>query len=183
LVTTRGSLLVNLGDVALQSGDLGAAEDYGKRALEIAETSGYRALSGWIRLLLARVALRREDLAAARSELAAVAKVAIDTGRPTLRVATASCLADMLATQGDLSSARRILRLASEYPAIRPLDRDEVLAQLTKLGPETEAAPMPPAITLEEVLHRIVVEADVGFAPLLASINRPGVKPTSAQPA
>ncbi|MGH6612077.1 MAG: tetratricopeptide repeat protein, partial [Burkholderiaceae bacterium] len=172
LTNTRGSLLLNLAEVALKSNNLEAAQDYGQRALEVAEVSGYRALVCWTKLLLTRLALRQAETAAARRELASAVELAISLGRPSLQIASISCFADLLEHHGDAQSARYVLSLAAHYPAIRPADRDEVLRQLSRLPPGADPTPASPKITLDELLHRVVVETDVGYSSLTAYLRK-----------
>ena len=70
LVSTRLYVLANLTEVTLKTGDPAGAEVCARRAIELALAVGNRPVVAWMKLQLARLALRRDDLPAARTNLA-----------------------------------------------------------------------------------------------------------------
>lgn len=171
LATTRVYVLTNLATVATKTGQHEAAEAYGARALEHAQAIGNRFVVSYLRFQFVRFALRRRDVNAARSELRSGMELAIAVGRPALLVEGAVCLAEILAAQDDVSSARAVMSFAAEHPATAPLERDELHRALARL-PATDEAQAPwPGLSLEELAHRVVVESDIAHAPLIAALR------------
>jgi tetratricopeptide (TPR) repeat protein len=170
LVSTRGLILANLAEFAVKTGDDDMAGTYGGRALDVAETTGNRALVCWLKLLFAQVALRRSDLAAVRAELAAALEIAIVIGRPALLVSGVTCFADLLAAQGETDCARRTLTLAADHPSTSDAQRAENRARLAQLPPAT-GTDSTTGIAFDELVHRIVVERDIAHAPLIAVLR------------
>jgi predicted ATPase/Tfp pilus assembly protein PilF len=166
IVGTRGLVLANLGELALKTGDLDAAEDYIDRSLDIAQTTGNRALAAWLRVHGARVALARNLLDRAREGLAASLELAVAIGQPSLQFAGISCFAELLRTQGEAACARSVLEFCATHPAISGRDRDRVKARLAAL-PAADDPPRWPGLSMEELVHRIVLERSVAHAPLV----------------
>jgi ATP/maltotriose-dependent transcriptional regulator MalT len=171
LVTTRAHVLANLTGVAMKTGQADAAEDYAIRALEHAQAIGNRFVVSFLRMQFVRFALLRGDLVAARAELRSAMDLAIEIGRPALLVEGVTCFVEILAAQGETASARMVATHAADDPSTGPLERDELRRCLQRL-PTTEEAPMPwPGLSLEELTHRIVVETDIAYAPLIATLR------------
>jgi predicted ATPase/DNA-binding SARP family transcriptional activator len=171
LVNTRGLILANLAALALNRGDLDSAQTHALRALEVVELTGNRAVESNLKLLLARIALRRADMDSARSDLRASLEIAIAIGRTSMQVAGVACFADVLAAQGELEGARRVLAFVAEHPSLGAGEREEIRARLAQWGASARAEPARPRLELGDLVHRIVVETDVAHAPLIASIR------------
>lgn len=170
LVRTRGLILVNLAEIAVKTGDE-AAEAHAKRALEVAEESGNRANACMVKQLLVQLAVQRGDLTAARSDLRSSLKVAIAIGRPTLVIAGVALFAAILAAQGQSECARLAVSFAAEHPTAIAPQRDELRARLAKWHPADSRPRSWPELELDELVHRIVVESDLAYAPLIASLR------------
>jgi predicted ATPase/DNA-binding SARP family transcriptional activator/Tfp pilus assembly protein PilF len=171
LVNTRGLILANLAEIAMKTGDDAAAESYGRRALEFAESVANRAVVCWLKLLFVRLALRRSDVAAARSELAAALELAIVLGRPTLKLSGVCCFAELLETQGERNGARRVLEFAAGHPSTVEGLRAEIRTRLGELGPAPGGSSSWTGLDLDELAQRIVVETSIGHAPLIATLK------------
>ena len=171
LVSSRGLILANLTELALKTGDLDMAEAHGRRAFEVAQLTGNRAVESWLRLQFSRIALRRDDLTGARTELRASVEIAIAIGRPSHKLAGVFCFAEILEAQGEPDCARAALAFAAAHPSLTVLGRDEIRERLAQWGPGTGAPLQWPDLGLDQLIHRIVVEASVGHAPLIASIR------------
>lgn len=171
LVGTRLYVLSNLTEVELKSGNAAAAEDCARRALEAAEAIGNRSIVSWMKLQLARLALLRRDLTTARAELAASLAVTIAIAQRALRIGSVMIFAEVLEAQGEVVGARQALAFAASHPTTSAPDRDEIMERLALLPAATEADPPWPAIELDELVQRIVVEAELAYAPLIAVLR------------
>jgi len=171
LVNTRGFILANLTELALKTGAHDAAEAYARKALAIAETTANRAVESWLRLQFVRLALRRADFPAARSDLATALSIAISVGRPSLRIAGITCFAEILEAQGEADCARRVLGFAASHPSTSAAERADIRARLAQGRSATNAEPAWPGLELDELVHRIVVESNVAHAPLIAVLR------------
>ncbi len=171
LVGTRGFILANLTEVALRTGDLDAAHEYARRALEIAETIGNRANVCWLKLQLANLAMRRGDLDAARSALAASLAMAVSVGRPSLQLAGVVCFAELLAAQRDAECARGVLAFAAELPWASVPERDDINERLAQWAADARTVPSWPGLSFDELIHRIVIEAGIAHASLIAALR------------
>lgn len=163
---TRGYALANLAELTMKAGDLDASSGHATRAVELAETMGNRVLMGWMRIHLARLAVRRHDLDTAHATLRAGTEIAVALGIPALKTAAIMCFAELLHAREEAAAARAVLAFAIEHPMTNGPDRDELGAQLEQWG-EQPRAPWP-ALGLDELMHRIVIEADLAHAPLRA---------------
>jgi hypothetical protein len=76
----------------------------------------------------------------------------------------------VLAAQGETECARRVLAFAADHPAIGATERDPDRARLAKLPSDAPLAW--PGIELDELARRIVVERNVGYGPLVATLRR-----------
>ncbi len=171
LVSTRALILANLAEVAWKTDDHASAETYARRALDIGEAAGNRALATHVRFLFVRLALRRGDLTAARSDLGAALGTAIALGRPSLQAAGISCFAEILAAQGETGSGRLVLAFLAGHPSVSAPERDAIRARLAQWHPAARAMSAWPGIELDELVHRIVVERDLAHAPLIAALR------------
>jgi predicted ATPase/DNA-binding SARP family transcriptional activator len=171
LSTTRGLILANLTDVALNARDHDAAESYARSALELAEGARNRAVVCWLKLQFMRLALQRGDLPAARSALSDAMAIAIALGRPTLKLAGVSLFADLLAAQGESEGARMVLAFAVADRAMHPADRDRIRGKLAAERARSGPEPSWPGIELDELVHRLVVESGTAHAALIAALR------------
>ena len=172
LVNTRGAILANLAGVAINTGDDATAETYARQAFEIAESAGNRGVVCWLKFLFVRLAVSRGDLASARSDLAAALDIAIDVGRPTFKLFGVACFAELLGAQGQPESARRVFEFVVSHPSAIEGLRTEVHARIRELGPASGPSPPWIGIELDEIVRRIVVEASIAHAPLIAALAR-----------
>ncbi len=161
---TRGYVLANLAEITMKAGDLDASTAHARSAVELAETTGNRAMTSWMKIHLARLAVRQGDLGSAHVTLAGGAEVANSLGIPPLRTAAIVCLAELLHARGESFGARALLAFVIDDPLTNEPDRNEVKAQLVQWG-EQPRTPWP-GLRLDELMHRIVVEADLAHAPL-----------------
>jgi hypothetical protein len=80
-------------------------------------------------------------------------------------------LAEVLEAQGERDAARQVIALAIAHPRTTASDRDELQRVLEGWGG-------PPAggvdvLTLDDLLHRAVAEADTAYASLIAALRSP----------
>ena len=173
LVGTRGLILANLTELALNTDDAVAAHGYAQSALAIARHIGSRTIESWLALQLARIALRGNDLGGARSHLRTSLEGAIAIGRRSLQLAGVAGFAEILAAQGELECASRVLSFAAEHPEMTPQGRDGVLPKLTQwasAGPATTGWSGP---GLDDLIRRIVDESDMAHRTLIALLRDP----------
>ena len=171
IASTRTYLLANLAEIAVETNDNAAAQTYAAQALEAAESTVNRAVTCWMRLQLARLAVRRGDCAAARLELADGVSVAATIRIPTLLIAGAIVLSEICEAEDDRECARRLLAFAIAQPALQPQLRDTLAARLASWPSAADTPPPWPSLTLDELVHRIVVETPLAHAPLLALVR------------
>jgi predicted ATPase/class 3 adenylate cyclase len=170
LVSTRGLLLANLTELAVKTDATQAAKQYAGLALELARHIGARTVESWLEMQLAQIALRNGEPAGARLHLRSSLEISIDIDRPALRLAGVSVFAEILAAEGHLDCARRVLAFAAEHPSMPANGRDDLLARLARWGTTPETASWP-GLDLAALVDRIVVETDVAHAPLIALLN------------
>ena len=120
---------------------------------------------------LARLALKRGEAGNARSMLASGLALAIALELMWLKAGAMLCFAEILAAQDQLSCACQVLAFAAGHASISTPDRQELQAQLARWGGTPDTAATWPTIDLDELLHRIVVESDVAYAPLIAALR------------
>lgn len=170
LVGTRALVLTSITELALEMKDPAAAE-HAQRALEATTAAGNRVLTAWLHTQTAILALRRGDLAAARRDLAGSLQGAIALGRPSLMLGSIAVFADVLAAQGEAACARRVLAFVAAHPSIGAAARTTALARWAELPkPSGGEAPWP-AIGLEDLALRVIVEGNAAYAPLIATLR------------
>jgi predicted ATPase/DNA-binding SARP family transcriptional activator len=173
LLTTRALVLSNLTEIAMITNDR-EAPSYAARGLELARMSGNRALAASLNIHIARQALSRRDLAAARTHLAESMEAALAIGRPSLQIDGLCCFAELLAEQGELECAHRVLTFASDAPSVSVPERDEIQSRLARLSAEVRPGPPRLPFDVRELVHRIVVETSIAHAPLIAALRGSG---------
>jgi tetratricopeptide (TPR) repeat protein len=168
---TSGAVLANLTVISLKLGEHDAARAYGARALEQAQAAGNRFVLSYLRFQRCRLAVAGRDLVAARSELRTGVELALAVGRPALLIDSMACLTEILAAQGEPVCARAVAAFAADHPLTAPVERDEFVRMLALFPAATPSEPSWPGLSLDEVVHRIVVEADIAYGPLIASLR------------
>jgi predicted ATPase/DNA-binding SARP family transcriptional activator len=166
---TRAMVLANLVELDVNTDELDAAAAHARESLEMSLATGSVAVASWIRLQMSRLAVRRGDLATARSDLAAGLEIAIGIGRRNLQFTALSCFAEILEAQGEGRCARSVLAFCVEHPDITSQERNQMRARIS--ASSEPIAPWP-GIALDDLLHRLVAERDVSHAPLVAMIGR-----------
>ena len=114
----------------MKTDDHASAAAYAGRALEIGEAAGNRAVVSLLEAAFVRLALRRGDVAAARSDLGASLGIAIAIGRPSLQLDGVSCFAEILAAQGETGCGRLVLDFVAGHPSVTAPERDAIRARL-----------------------------------------------------
>jgi tetratricopeptide (TPR) repeat protein len=171
LVSTRAFVLANLTELALKADDVEAAREHAEAALEVAQGGGLRSLVGWLKVQLARLATRRGELPLARSLLAGGAELALTIGAQSVKPAVVLGWAELLEAQGHDGAARRVLAFAADEPSLSAPDRDELRAAWARRASAAALDPPWPGIGLDELLQRILVEQQLGHAPLIATLS------------
>jgi predicted ATPase/DNA-binding SARP family transcriptional activator len=171
LHATRAYILANLTEVSMTAGDLPAAQAYADRAIEVANAAGNRAVSAWARLTCVRLAARRGDLQGARTVLADGLGTVIALGVPKLKLYSSLCFAEILQAQGAASCASSVLDFAADHPSATPTDREEIKRLRTQLLGEVADPPEWAGLELDELLHRILAETKLAYAPLIAALS------------
>ena len=113
--------------------------------------------------------LREPD--AARRALAEGLDAAIALGLPWLKAAALLAFAEHLEAQAEAGCASRVLAFAAEQPSTSALDRDRFRAHLERPGAPASANAAWPGIGFDELLHRIVAEAELAHAPMIALLR------------
>ena len=172
LVSTRAFALANLTELAMKAGDNARARLHAERALDVASTAGIRGLASWLEVQLARLAIRRGDLDAARCRLASGTNLALTLDAVTLKAAPLLGFVELLEAMGEHVCARLVLAFGTEESSLPVPNRDELRQawQARDLASRDDGCRMP--IPLDELLHRIVIEAGLAHAPLIAALRR-----------
>ena len=155
----------------MMTADCAAAENHARRALEVAQATGNRAVESWVKIKASHLAIRRGDLDAARSVLSDGLKIALAIGVPSLKFDAVNCFAEILQAQGEASCARQVLAFAANHPAAARLYQDAARERLDKLHAAAGADSNWPELELEDLLHRIVAESNLAHAPLIATLR------------
>lgn len=166
----RVFVLASLNVNAFDAGDLDAAQAFGERALDAARAVHNRLAESAIHFQFARIAARRRQPERARAELRAGFDISLAIGSPELGYIGIAAFADLLEAQGEAASARRVLAFVAALPSVSARLRHEFGARLANWGSPPDGAAWP-GLGADELLHRIVVETDVGHAPLIALLR------------
>jgi predicted ATPase/Tfp pilus assembly protein PilF len=166
LDNTRAMVMGNLLELEINTGDYEAAAGYARDALEMAESTGTTGLASWIRIQMARLAVHRGDLSTARGELAAAIELALSIGRRNLQFTAMVCLAEILTAQGEPGVAKAMMGACLREPDIPAPERDQMKGLLAGAG---ENQPWP-AISFDELVHRVVLEKETAYAPLIGAV-------------
>jgi predicted ATPase/DNA-binding SARP family transcriptional activator len=175
LTGTLGYVLSNFCEVEARAGEVEAARAYAQRGIEVADASGNRALAAALQIHLARLDVQRGELEGARHWLATGLGTANRVGVPSLRAHGLLCFAELLHAHGETPAAQRVLAIAIDHPATDAPERDEMQTLLARwqASPVTDGTGAP-RIGVDELLHRIVVEAERGHLPLRALLGGRG---------
>ncbi len=146
LLGTKAFVLTNLTEAAMRAGDLNAAESYGARAIEVATTTGNRAVTAWGKIKAARIEVRRGNLDRARPLLAEGLGTIFAIGVPSLKFDAIECFAEVLAAQGEVSCGRAVLTFAADHPTATAAIRSELLEHGSVLQTDSTEIPSWPGL-------------------------------------
>ena len=170
IVSTRALILANLTVGAIKGRDLDAAERYARSAVELAQSTGNAYVGSYMNMQFMRIALGRGNVAAARRHIRDAMEVAVTLMRPAVVFEGVSCFAELLEASGAVDCARAALAFVADHPLATAPAREEARRQRAAWpAPAKELAW--PGIGLDELANRIVHEADVAFAPLIAALR------------
>jgi len=164
--------LGNLSEIDLLLGRLEAGREHAARMAELARAHGRRLLAMTALAVGARFTLRLGEIEAGRAALVEVARAAIvmaDT--PIAWVNTLIVLADLLCAQGETRAADRLLGFVAGHPALDPGPRSVILVERRRAGLPEQSTLDWPGLTPDELLQRIVTEAPLAHAPLVALLR------------
>jgi predicted ATPase/DNA-binding SARP family transcriptional activator len=162
----------NLADLALDQGDLAAAEAHARQSLALSLACGQRATAAEGHHQLMLIALRRGQLDAARREVAAAGELVADMDRPGVKVQAAYHFALLLAAQGERIAAAHLMAFVLQAPSIAGRARADGEAIVRAGGgPFGEPWHGP---SIDALLGRIVHEAAEGHAALVAELRAGG---------
>ena len=171
IVGTLGFILANLTEVSLRIGDLAAAAVFADRGLEVASGIGNRAVVAWMKINIASIAAQRGELATARATLADGLGLVTALGVSSLRFDAIVCFAEILEAQGANACARQVMTFASGHQAASEAIRGDIRARLDTWPGTATAPPAWTGMELDELIHRIVAESSVAYAPLIATLG------------
>ncbi|MBI5716208.1 MAG: tetratricopeptide repeat protein [Burkholderiales bacterium] len=172
LASIRSMVEVNLANVAMQAGDHEAARTHAAQALETSLANGQRGFAIDARLALGTVALQGGDLDEAREQLRAAMETALPMQRPAMLVQLTRIFAELLAAQGEQAVAVRVMGFAlQQRPGLVGAERLDAEARMRGWGAPATQAPAWTGPALEALAERIVVEAPLAHAPLIAELR------------
>jgi len=169
LEQTRVLAVANLAYAALLRGELDRAWAQGTRAVELGRAAGYRGVVAEIEMGLSRCALLQGDPARAGARLVDGLKLANEIGRRSLQLLGLTCFADLLVARGDNALASKLFAHVVDQPELAKQERTRARSRLARLPGDGVEGVI--AMPLAELTHRIVVEADVDQAPLIAALH------------
>ena len=171
LVTLRIGLLGAMVDQARKTGDFDAAERHATRTLALAEAAGYRALMSGLKFDFVHIALHRGDFAAARRALGEGVQIAIAIGRPALQLTALTWSAEILAAQGEVACACKVMALVMAHPLTNAADRKSQGERLAQWHDPASPPPDASRLDFDSLVHRVAAEAEVAYAPLIAALK------------
>ena len=171
LLNMRMLILAHLTAIAVKMNELALAETYGNSALEIAESTGNRYTVSHIKLSFLRLALQRGDTQLARACLEESLRLAGGIGRPALLFEAVSCFAEILAAEGETDCARLVLTFVMNHPLAHAPARDEARARMAQWAARPDAQMAWPGMDFDELVHRMLIEADTAHASLVANLR------------
>ena len=170
LVGTQVLVLSNLCEIALSRRDWDVAEGYALRGIELAAATGQRLLGGWLQAHMAKLALGRDELGAARAALAVAAQAGLDLNVPSIKSSAALVFAELLHADGRTAAACCVLTVAIAEPSLGAGEHER-LRQVRRAWAPDEAVHAAAPITLDALLHRVSGEASQGHAALAALLS------------
>jgi len=152
----RPSLMVNLASVHTAGGRCDAAEATAREVLAVAQANGLADVAAAALNQLVRVAIRRGDIADARSRLHSAARAAASTGNEEAQLDSVFCFARILAAGDRPGDAAPWLHFCLTRPHFEPVDRAVANALLADLPPSAGAEVATGVTALAELLQRVV---------------------------
>lgn len=174
LPSTRSMIEVNSATVSIKLGAPEQALAHARKALEVSAQTGQRSTAIEARYAIVMAALRQGDLATTRRELATAVESSIAIGRPELIVHGVWHFAELVAAQGEREVAARVLAYALQHPGLVGAERDEAEQQLRSWSASAATPSAWTGPSMDELGHRIVTEAGVAHAPLIAMLASAG---------
>jgi predicted ATPase len=171
LASTRAFVLANMTELAMNARDDARARQLAERALEVADGAGIRPLASWLQVQLARLAIRRGDLGDARARLAEAADLALAVASPIPKAAPLLAFAELMEAQGHPALGRRVLAFGMQQPDLLAPSRDELRQAWEARGGAAGDEARWPELSLDQLLQRIVAEAELEHAPLRAALG------------
>jgi ATP/maltotriose-dependent transcriptional regulator MalT len=147
----RPHLMINLAMVSFFDGRLDDAERIGQQVLVEARHAANRQAEATALLHLVRVAVRRKDLAAARTLLVDALAVTGAMASVPMQLDGVFCYAEIVVAEGDSRTAAGLMRYYVARPEVEPGDR--ALAETSLAGLPADAAA--PDLPLEALLGQI----------------------------
>ena len=169
LASTQCLVLGNLCDVAMSRAAWDIAQDYGARAVEMGLATGQRFAAGFIQTYMAKVALGRGDVAAARGALAAASALGLELNAPSIKSAATLAFAEVLHAEGHGHAAVRALKLALRDASLGAGEHAHLRQRLDRLGASTDDVALP--TTLDAMLDRVAGEAQTDHAALTSFLS------------
>ena len=153
----RPHLLVNLAHVAFFAHEFDEAERVGHETLAEARASANRHVEATVLLLLVRVAVRRRAYDAARMHLRGAIACTGAMGNVPMQLDCVFCHAELLAADGDVRTAKSLMRYYIDRAEVEPGDRQIAQAALDALAADPPGGP-PPAVPLDVLLRTIAAD-------------------------
>ena len=166
-----GTVLIPEVTRAVRGGDHTAVAHAESRGLELAVASGNRTIEAALTLQFAQIARLRGDLAQARARVAEGLALVVTPRVPMLQFAGVILFAELLAAAGEVGCAHALIAFVAGHPDVSAPVRDEAHARRARLPAPPGPVPAWPGLTLEALLDRIVGEAPLDHAPLLAALR------------
>ena len=166
----RTTALMNLAGIAVKQRDDATARRYGARALEVATSAGNRLVAVTVRSQFAILDARAQRLGEARNGLREALREAAGMGQPALLLEGLLAFAELLLALGDAACAHQVLDLAVAQDDAPPALREELRRLQAQLPPPPQRL-APPAMTLGELVGRIVADSDADYASLRTALR------------
>ena len=166
----RTTALMNLAGIAVKQRDDATARRYGARALDVATSAGNRLVALTVRNQFAILDARAQRLEEARNGLRETLREAAGMGQPALLLEGLLAFAELLLALGDAACAHQVLDLAVAQDDAPPALREELRRLQAQLPPPPERL-APPAMTLGELVGRIVADSDADYGSLRTALR------------
>ena len=169
---TRCYLLANLADLAVAHGRFDEAEGTARRALVATRELGNRGVEVWLLQVLTGLALGRGQLAEARASLGAALDAALQVKHPGLLLEGVILFAEILHAMGEPQAARRTLELTLAQASVPAALSARANERLQAWSDDSAALPPWNAPPLEDLVRRVVLEAEREYAQLIETLKR-----------